>query len=202
MSRQETLKQAKPKRKRLPDERKAITHKFRVGNQEGYITVGLYDDGSPGELFVTMSKEGSTLSGLMGSFALTVSIALQYGVPLKALVNKLIHTRYEPSGWTDNPQIQVAKSLTDYIARWLALKFLPKEDLAAIGLNGFSQTEILTPPQLKLAVEQKNLEEFKDQKFDFDSNGDAPTCDMCGTLMVRSGTCYLCPNCGSTTGCG
>ena len=200
LSKQESQKQETPKRKKLPDERKAITHKFRVGNQEGYITVGLYEDGQPGELFVTMSKEGSTLSGLMGSFALSISIALQYGVPLKALVTKLTHTRYEPSGWTDNPQIQVAKSLTDYIARWLALKFLPKEDLEQIGLNGFPHTE--TPPAPAKPEEQKNLQEFKEQKFDFDSNADAPTCDLCGSLMIRSGTCYLCINCGSTTGCG
>jgi ribonucleoside-diphosphate reductase alpha chain len=199
LSKQDLQKQEMPKRKRLPDERKAITHKFRVGNQEGYITVGLYEDGSPGELFVTMSKEGSTLSGLMGSFALTISIALQYGVPLKALVSKLTHTRYEPSGWTDNPQIQVAKSLTDYIARWLALKFLPKEDLDNIGLNGFPHLEAPTVPTKP--EEQKNLQEFK-EKIDFDSNADAPTCDLCGSLMIRSGTCYLCTNCGSTTGCG
>jgi len=193
--REETAKQAMPKRRRLPAERSAITHKFRVGNQEGYITVGLFEDGTPGELFVTMSKEGSTLSGLMGSFALTVSIALQYGVPLKALVMKLTHTRYEPSGWTDNPQIQVAKSLTDYIARWLALKFLPKEDLVVIGLNGFPPIKQI--PLSSKSEEQKNLEEFKEERDD----SDAPTCDLCGSLMTRSGTCYLCTNCGSTTGC-
>jgi ribonucleoside-diphosphate reductase alpha chain len=202
MSHEEEVKQLLPKRKRLPAERSAITHKFRVGNQEGYITVGLFDDGTPGELFVTMSKEGSTLSGLMGSFALTVSIALQYGVPLKALVTKLTHTRYEPSGWTDNPQIQVAKSLTDYIARWLALKFLPKEDLADIGLNGFPNLESIPSPSKIISSskleEQKNLEEFKEER---QADSDAPTCDLCGSLMTRSGTCYLCTNCGSTTGC-
>jgi ribonucleoside-diphosphate reductase alpha chain len=195
LSHEEEIKQASPKRKRLPNERTAITHKFRVGNQEGYITVGLFEDGTPGELFVTMSKEGSTLSGLMGSFALTVSIALQYGVPLKALVNKLIHTRYEPSGWTDNPQIQIAKSLTDYIARWMALKFLPREELAQIGLNNIPHVE--TIPMVTKPEEQKNLEEFKEDRDD----SDAPTCDLCGSLMIRSGTCYLCMNCGSTTGC-
>jgi ribonucleoside-diphosphate reductase alpha chain len=195
LSHEEEVKQATPKRKRLPNERTAITHKFRVGNQEGYITVGLFEDGSPGEIFVTMSKEGSTLSGLMGSFALTVSIALQYGVPLKALVNKLIHTRYEPSGWTDNPQIQIAKSLTDYIARWMALKFLPREDLAQVGLNNIPHVEPI--PVVTKSEEQKNLEEFKEERED----SDAPTCDLCGSLMIRSGSCYLCTNCGSTTGC-
>jgi ribonucleoside-diphosphate reductase alpha chain len=203
LSREELTKQVQPRRRRLPAERAAITHKFRVGNQEGYITVGLFDDGTPGEIFVTMSKEGSTLSGLMGSFALTVSIALQYGVPLKALVTKLTHTRYEPSGWTDNPQIQIAKSLTDYIARWLALKFLPKEDLVEIGLNGLPPTESTAPPKTMIfpkSEEQKNLEEFKEER-QFDSDSDAPTCGLCGSLMTRSGTCYLCTNCGSTTGC-
>lgn len=205
MTKEEIKKHEMPKRRKLPNERTAITHKFRVGNQEGYITVGLYEDGAPGELFVMMSKEGSTLSGLMGSFALTVSIALQYGVPLKALVNKLTHTRYEPSGWTDNPQIQVAKSLTDYIARWLALKFLPKEDLHQIGLNGFSQETLSPLKPLDRNMEQTNLEEFKEveeKNFEFDSDSDAPACDLCGSIMVRAGTCYLCRNCGSTTGCG
>jgi len=202
----EEKKLAVPKRKRLPDERKSLTHKFRVGNQEGYITVGLFEDGSPGEIFVTMSKEGSTLSGLMDSFATTISIALQYGVPLKVLVNKFIHRRFEPSGWTDNPQIQVAKSITDYIGRWLALKFLSKEEIQQIGLNGITTTEVLSSMPAPKVEEQKNLEEFKDAKddsnFEFDSNSDAPACDLCGSLMIRSGTCYLCMNCGSTTGCG
>lgn len=203
---QEEKKAVAPKRRRLPDERKSITHKFRVGNQEGYITVGLFEDGGPGEIFVTMSKEGSTLSGLMDSFATTISIALQYGVPLKVLVNKFIHRRFEPSGWTDNPQIQVAKSITDYIGRWLALKFLSKEEIQQIGLNGITATEVLAAAPAPKIEEQKNLEEFKEVKddlnFEFDSNSDAPACDLCGSLMIRSGTCYLCMNCGSTTGCG
>ena len=118
-----------PFRRRLPDERKALTHHFSVGGQEGYLTVGLYEDGVPGEIFITMSKEGSTVSGLMDCMATAVSLALQYGVPLKVLCAKFSHTRFEPSGFTGNPEIGYAKSLMDYIFRWIALRFLPKETL-------------------------------------------------------------------------
>jgi ribonucleoside-diphosphate reductase alpha chain len=113
----------------LPDERQALTHHFSVGGQEGYLTVGLYEDGVPGEIFITMSKEGSTVSGLMDCFATSVSLALQYGVPLKVLCQKFSHTRFEPSGFTGNLEIGYAKSLMDYMFRWMALKFLPKETL-------------------------------------------------------------------------
>src|SRR5581483_4964970 len=122
---------AKPIRRRLPDEREAITHKFSIAGHEGYITVGKFEDGTPGELFITMSKEGSTVSGLMDSFATGISLALQYGVPLKVLVNKFSHSRYEPSGITNNPEVRFAKSITDYIFRWLALKFLPAGERGA-----------------------------------------------------------------------
>ena len=118
-----------PFRRRLPDERQALTHHFSVGGQEGYLTVGLYEDGVPGEIFITMSKEGSTVSGLMDCFATAVSLALQYGVPLRVLVHKFSHTRFEPSGFTGNPQIGYAKSIMDYLFRWIAIKFLPKEIL-------------------------------------------------------------------------
>src|ERR1700756_1520115 len=131
----------RPQRRRLPDERRAITHHFSVGGQEGYVTVGLYEDGQPGELFIKMSKEGSTVSGLMDSFATAVSLALQYGVPLKVLCDKFSHTRFEPSGWSSNSEIGYAKSLMDYIFRWLALKFLPrdaqpKENVSIASPNG------------------------------------------------------------------
>jgi ribonucleoside-diphosphate reductase alpha chain len=126
--------EAKPARRRLPDEREAITHKFSIAGHEGYLTVGKYEDGSPGELFVVMSKEGSVVSGLLDGFATAVSLALQYGVPLKVLIDKFSHSRYEPSGFTTNPRIRIAKSITDYIFRWLALKFLPADEVqAAIG---------------------------------------------------------------------
>ena len=117
----------RPVRRKLPDERQSITHKFSIGGHEGYITVGMYDDGTPGEIFVTMAKEGSTISGLMDSFATSVSYCLQYGVPLKFLVDKFGHVRFEPSGWTGNQQIPYAKSIPDYIFRWLAAKFLGAE---------------------------------------------------------------------------
>ena len=114
-------------RRRLPDERRSLTHHFSVGGQEGYVTVGLYGDGLPGELFIRMAKEGSTVSGLMDSFATAVSLALQYGVPLEILCEKFSHTRFEPSGWSGNPKIGYAKSLMDYLFRWLELRFLKGE---------------------------------------------------------------------------
>ena len=124
-----------PMRRKLPDERVAITHKFSVEGQEGYVTVGLYEDGTPGELFITMAKEGSTLSGVMDAFATAISLTLQYGVPLEFLVNKFSHVRFEPAGWTNNPQIPYAKSIIDYIFRWLAAKFLAPEEQAAVGVQ-------------------------------------------------------------------
>jgi ribonucleoside-diphosphate reductase alpha chain len=124
----------KPYRRRLPDERRSITHKFQVSGHEGYITVGLYPDGQPGELFLKMAKEGSTVSGLMDSFATTVSVALQYGVPLKDLVNKFAHVRFEPSGFTGNQEIPIAKSIVDYIFRWLGSRFLSPDDKGILGL--------------------------------------------------------------------
>src|SRR5881296_1898991 len=140
----------KPQRRRLPDERKSVTHKFSIAGTEGYLTVGLYIDGSPGEIFVVMSKQGSTISGVMDAFATSISLALQYGVPLKDLVNKFIHTRFEPSGVTNNPEIRIAKSIVDYIFRWLGLKFLSKEDQLAVGLTRTNEEAretqaILTP---------------------------------------------------------
>ncbi|MCK6685509.1 MAG: vitamin B12-dependent ribonucleotide reductase [Thermoanaerobaculia bacterium] len=123
-----------PRRRKLPDERQAITHKFSVGGHEGYVTVGLYEDGTPGEIFLVMAKEGSTISGLMDSFATAISLTLQYGVPLETLVEKFSHTRFEPAGWTKNPEIPIAKSLVDYIFRWLASKFLPAETKERLGI--------------------------------------------------------------------
>jgi ribonucleoside-diphosphate reductase alpha chain len=127
-------------RHRLPAERQAITHKFDISGHEGYITVGLYDDGQPGEIFLKMAKEGSTISGLMDTFATTVSVALQYGVPLHDLVHKFAHVRFEPSGFTANPEIPIAKSIVDYIFRWLGSRFLPPEDRATLGLVDRSVT--------------------------------------------------------------
>ncbi len=187
----------KPIRRKMPSERKAVTHKFKIGEQEGYITVGLFDDGKPGELFVSMAKQGSTLAGLMDSFAIAISIGLQYGVPLNVLVDKFSHTRFEPSGWTDNPQIQVAKSIMDYIFRWMALKFLPEEERQNIGFN--KQEENGNGYRPITPITEFTKPEKEEMKFDM--KADAPTCRECGSMMVRSGSCYTCTSCGSTTGC-
>ncbi len=188
-----------PARRKLPAERKSITHKFRVGNQEGYLTVGLYEDGTPGEIFVKMAKEGSSLAGMMDSFGLAIAMALQYGTPLKVLVDKFVHTRFEPSGWTDNPQIQVAKSIVDYIFRWLGLKFLPESEHRSLGINGAKTYELSeTEKQAKLNVFADESKKSEDEDENFD---DAQVCSDCGSFMVRSGSCYVCTSCGTTSGC-
>jgi ribonucleoside-diphosphate reductase alpha chain len=142
----------KPYRRRLPAERAAITHKFDIAGHEGYITVGLYEDGQPGEIFLKMAKEGSTISGLMDTFATTVSVALQYGVPLHDLVHKFAHVRFEPSGFTSNPEIPIAKSIVDYIFRWLGSRFLPPEDRATLGLVDRSATAESSVQPLNLGL--------------------------------------------------
>jgi len=183
-----------PIRRKLPDERRALTHKFSINGHEGYITVGLYDDGQPGEIFLTMAKEGSTISGLMDAFATSISLTLQYGVPLKALVDKFSHMRYEPSGFTKNPEIPIAKSITDYIFRWLASRFLSAEEKAAVGVvTAELPTAVATEPPPKGGA--------TGVKFTVDVGADAPSCHDCGAIMVRNGSCYKCLNCGSTSGC-
>ncbi|MBI3312515.1 MAG: vitamin B12-dependent ribonucleotide reductase, partial [Candidatus Omnitrophica bacterium] len=183
-----------PYRRRLPDERQAVTHKFSLGGHEGYITVGMFEDGTPGEIFIVMSKEGSTLSGVMDSFATVVSLALQYGVPLKVLSDKFSHVRFEPSGVTNNADIRFAKSVVDYIFRWMALKFLPKEEA-----QEFAVTEAPKSAQPKSAANGNPLEQHEKQTFV--AQADAPVCVDCGSLMVRNGNCYKCLNCGTTSGC-
>jgi len=175
-----------PVRRKLPPERNSVTHKFSIGGHEGYLTVGLYEDGTPGELFVTMAKEGSTISGLMDSFATAVSYALQYGVPLKFFVDKFSHVRFEPSGWTGNPTVPYAKSIMDYIFRWLGAKFLGPE---------YAAGEAGEAPKLRATEPQPQQELFAP------SVSDAPTCSECGGIMTRNGSCYKCGNCGSTSGC-
>lgn len=174
-------------RRRLPDERRSLTHHFSIGGQEGYVTVGLYEDGLPGELFIRMAKEGSTVSGLMDSFAIAVSLALQYGVPLKILCGKFSHTRFEPSGWSGNPKIGFAKSLMDYLFRWLELRFLKGEQGVLFERQNSSEPEY-EPSSIRALAQVVEL-------------GDAPTCQFCGSLMVRNGSCYRCLECGSTSGC-
>jgi len=191
----------KPTRRKLPDERVAITHKFSVEGQEGYVTVGLYEDGKPGELFITMAKEGSTLSGVMDAFATAVSLTLQYGVPLEFLVNKFSHVRFEPSGWTNNAQIPYAKSVIDYIFRWMASKFLSPEEQAAVGVHPLpaDESKTVTVP----AARQPALPglESRDAAQMFVNQADAPPCPTCGMVMVRNGACYKCGNCGTVHGC-
>ena len=234
-------------RHRLPAERNAVTHKVSSAGHEGYITVGLYPTGQPGEIFIKMAKEGSTISGLMDSFATSVSIALQHGVPLKVLCEKFAHTRFEPSGWTGNEQIGYAKSLMDYIFRWLHLRFLEGEQLALFA--GLAQQSPQLPDSPSLSenepedqLSQDHLSQLAEEvarrlnkvsnqtgtgkaestteaiaassdsapsgiyhateaMSDMYEMGDAPSCSVCGAIMVRNGSCYRCMECGSTSGC-
>jgi ribonucleoside-diphosphate reductase alpha chain len=199
-------------RHKLPEERMSVTHKFNVGGHEGYITVGLYPNGMPGELFITMAKEGSTVSGLMDSFACATSIALQHGVPLKLLCEKFAHTRFEPSGWSQNPEIGFAKSVMDYIFRWLHLRFLTGQQQS---LWDNLRPRSLGAPQGATSVGDLNSSssEPRNPKLETGSVhaadalagmidlGDAPSCHVCGSIMVRNGSCYKCMSCGSTSGC-
>ena len=200
--------EAGPRRRRLPDERAAITHKFDIAGHEGYITVGLYEDGQPGELFIVMAKEGSTISGFADAFAQAISYALQYGVPLQDLVDKFSHVRFEPSGMTKNPDVRFAKSIVDYIFRWMASKFLSKDAQYRVGVNNRDEF-VSSPEQLPLdvaaaagaaptgAVASKSISSFAAMQ----NQEDAPPCSTCGSIMVRSGACYKCSNCGTTSGC-
>jgi ribonucleoside-diphosphate reductase alpha chain len=186
------------KRHKLPDERASITHKFSIAGHEGYIIVGMYKCGVPGEIFIKMAKEGSTLSGFMDGLALSISIGLQYGVPLKALVDKLTNTRFEPSGFTENPNIRYASSVLDYLARWLGGRFISSEYLkprTSLADDGPSQTP--------LGVERGKTPrpDAVDSQNGRATTGDAPSCSACGMLMVPNGSCYKCTNCGSTSGC-
>jgi ribonucleoside-diphosphate reductase alpha chain len=188
-----------PKRRKLPDERAAITHKFDIAGHEGYITVGLFEDGQPGEIFLVMAKEGSTISGFADAFAQAISYALQYGVPLQDLVDKFSHVRFEPSGMTKNPDVRFAKSIVDYIFRWLATKFLSPDAQYRVGVN--NRDEITTTPE-QLPLEIRGAQAARTASFAAIQNQeDAPPCSTCGSIMVRSGACYKCTNCGTTSGC-
>lgn len=175
-----------PLRRRLPDQRNGVIHHFSLGGHEGYLIVGLYDNGQPGEIFIRMAKAGSTIAGLTDSFGIAVSMALQYGVSLKALCEKFSHTRFEPSGWSGMKEIGYAKSLTDYIFRWLALKFLPASSPPPTGAD-VSET---TPAPGSFSGDGVGR-----------SEADAPACKECGAIMSRNGSCYRCGNCGWTSGC-
>ncbi|HEY3154353.1 MAG TPA: vitamin B12-dependent ribonucleotide reductase [Candidatus Binatia bacterium] len=195
----------RPLRRKLPDERRSITHKFDIAGHEGYITAGTYEDGQPGEIFITMSKEGSTISGLMDSFATAISMALQYGVPLRVLVDKFSHMRFEPSGFTKNPDIPMAKSIMDYIFRWLATKFLDGDAQQEVGIvkhepvvEEVHHKKVVSiashPPRGGAPVASiSSITSLYQQ--------DAPPCPDCGAIMIRSGACYKCLNCGAVSGC-
>ena len=196
------------RRRPLPDTRDSKTHKFKIEGHTGYITVGLYEDGTPAEVFISMAKQGSTIYGLMESFGRAISYALQYGVPLSDLVRNFSHMRFEPSGATTNPEIPFAQSVIDYLFRWLASKFLTAEEVEELG--------VMTPE-----VKQRMTGRLDDENATngsghgesaetvvstgvartTNSQSDSPACATCGSIMIRSGTCYRCQNCGSTSGC-
>jgi len=196
-------------RRQLPDERQSITHKFSISGYKGYITVGLYDEGTPGEIFITMSKQGSVIRGLLDSFATTISVSLQYGIPLKVVLKKLINTRFEPYGLTTNPQIRLAKSIVDYIGRYVGLKFLSPEDQLELGIaapNHVASNQAPLPisqtspiPIVAGHTEPEEEEEGHDMT-DVSPSSDAPPCPSCGSMTTKTGTCYTCLSCGSTTG--
>jgi ribonucleoside-diphosphate reductase alpha chain len=195
-----------PIRRKLPDERQAITHKFDIAGHEGYITVGLFENGQPGEIFLVMAKEGSTISGFADAFAQAISYALQYGVPLQALVDKFSHVRFEPSGMTRNPEIRFAKSIVDYIFRWLASKFLSSEAQFHAGVNGreleeHGHTATSSAPAVEPSMAAPKAPTAATPFSTIQNQEDAPPCSTCGSIMIRSGACYKCVNCGNTSGC-
>lgn len=171
------------RRERLPDERQSITHKFAIAGHEGYLTVGMYPDGRPGELFLIMSKAGSVVSGLTDALGLAVSVGLQYGVPIDVFVRKYINSRFEPSGFTPNPQIKIAKSITDYIFRWIGLKFCPED--------------VPSPQPIEPDIEREPRQSVVPPAIS--TSGEA--CPSCGGMMKRSGSCAVCTQCGTTSGC-
>ena len=202
-----------PVRRKLPDERRAITHKFDIAGHEGYITVGLFDDGAPGEIFLVMAKEGSTISGFADAFAQAISYSLQYGVPLQVLVDKFSHQRFEPAGLTKNPDVRVAKSIVDYVFRWMATKFLSDEAQFHAGVNRREESaeESAAEEQLTLndavagraagASGEPPGAEGHATPYAIQNDQDAPPCSTCGAIMIRNGACYKCVNCGATSGC-
>jgi ribonucleoside-diphosphate reductase alpha chain len=219
----------RPQRRKLPDERHAITHKFDVAGHEGYVTVGLFEDGTPGEIFLVMAKEGSTISGFADAFAQAISYALQYGVSLQTLVDKFSHSRFEPSGMTKNPEVRFAKSIVDYIFRWMATKFLSPDAQFHAGVNVREAVDARSGGPSASALRQDSgrpelSSRDADRATDRQSTGeaaraasspasrasefaamrnqeDAPPCSTCGSIMIRSGSCYKCANCGTTSGC-
>ena len=224
--------EAGPVRHRMPRERQSITHKFSIGQHEGYITAGMYEDGSVGEIFITdVGKEGSTLRGMMNSFATAISMALQYGVPLDTLVQKFSYMRFEPEGITQNPEIPFAKSMPDYIMRWLASRFLDTDTQEELGIltpevrarkmaeDAATVAEPATPPARATAARRHHRDRSRSparRSPAAEAMTDSPpvvpaklrgldlgpACSQCGGMMQRTGSCYTCSSCGNNTGCG
>jgi ribonucleoside-diphosphate reductase alpha chain len=191
----------RPVRRKLPDERSAVTHKFSIAGHEGYLTVGLYEDDQPGEIFLRMAKEGSTVSGLMDTIATMTSIALQYGVPLKALVDKFSHTRFEPSGFTNNREIPIAKSVMDYVFRYLGNRYQQGEpEVADEQETRAEEAGLAATEPARTAVAGGSG--AAPAAYAMVNQADAPSCQDCGSIMIRAGACYKCANCGITSGCG
>ena len=201
-----TTPEFQPVRRRLPADCRSIRHKFDVAGHEGYIHVGFYDDGTPGEIFIKMAKEGSTISGLMDTIATLTSMSLQYGVPLDALVSKFGHVRFEPSGFTKNQEIPYAKSLTDYIFRFLGTRFMSADKRTLMGLGEASESAPTVPPLQAVSVSVETSQDghvraTAGATIAFSPQADAPSCSDCGSIMIRNGSCYRCTNCGATSGC-
>jgi ribonucleoside-diphosphate reductase alpha chain len=192
-----------PRRRRLPDDRVEVGRKFRVGDYEGYIHVGIFEDGTPGDIFIDIAKEGTTLAGLMNSFMISVSLGLQYGVPLEVYVSKFSHMRFEPSGATNDPDIRVAKSIVDYVFRWMGKKFLTIDQQEEIGILSPEVRARMAAAYTAGAPALPELEPLpRGQTALFNTHEDSIECSRCGGRMVRAGTCYTCRDCGTSTGCG
>ena len=200
----DAVQDSKPFRQRMPTTRRSITHKFEVAGHQGYLTVGLYEEGTPGELFITMAKEGSTVGGIMDAFGTAISMCLQYGVPVTTLIEKFSHSRFEPSGFTKNPEIPFAKSLVDYIFCWLAQTFPDGRNTTIAQLAPLTKPKALTEaePATEAASEQTggSKEQRLDKQYEH-FQADAPVCDLCGAITVRNGSCYRCFVCGNSMGC-
>lgn len=196
----------RPRRERLPDTRQSMTHKFNIGGHKGYITVGLFPDGRPGELFVTMAKEGSTIGGLMDAIGTSISIGLQYGVPIEIFVKKFEHSRFDPSGFTKNPDIPMAKSVVDYLFRWLGMMFIPGYREANAPQRDVEEmlesAEVIVEEKVAVMAAPSTNGYHSPQDLQFAHfQSDAPACDNCGSITTRNGSCYKCWNCGNSMGC-
>ncbi len=188
------------RRAKLPDTRQSVTHKFSVAGHEGYITVGQYDNGQPGEIFITLGKAGSTLAGFADAFATAISFSLQHGVELRFLVDKFTHVRFEPSGFTGNPEIPIAKSIVDYVFRWLAQRYLPAEQRPEMPATNGNGSDLEPTTDDDSALDGRAALQARERAV-FIAQADAPPCHDCGAIMVRNGACYACANCGATSGC-